>query len=189
MVHRHSFPNPTPSPASIPHVSAKSPKSMEESEKSLTGWGQRGRVDWGLCDLRARVAWKPACFVVFFAPCFTFKTCFDPKHIHQANPVSLAMQESVWSWPLGHHKKISFFAEPKCEYQNISMKACKEHKSLTLGPTTSFFFVGPTFPYVWHSVQRPQIFKFVPHQKLYFFWCRAKVWLLLIRRANTIFNL
>ena len=88
---------------------------------------------------------KTRMFCCFFAPCFTFKTCFDPKHIHQANPVSLAMQESVWSWPLGHHKKISFFAEPKCEYQNISMKACKEHKSLTLGPTTSFFLWGPPF--------------------------------------------
>ena len=94
----------------------------------------------------------------------------------------------------------------------ISLESLQRTQIFDPGPHHIHFFVGPTFPYVWHPVQRPQIFKFVPHQNWYFFgagpkfdyfwsdvqtlfsisnsapvfFCRAEMWIHRTRFAKTI---
>ena len=96
------------------------------------------------------------------------------------------MQESIESWPLGHRKKILFFVGPKCEYQNITTKVGKEHKSLTLGPTS--FLWGPPFHMFDIRCRDHQSSTLCPTKKISIFGCRTRVWLLLIRCPKTISN-
>ena len=109
------------------------------------------------CSLETRT------FRWFICSLLPFLDLFWPKPYSPSQSCLPRYARIHWILAFGPPKKDIVFCRAQMWISEYHHEGWQRTQIFDSGP--HIFFVGPTFPYVWHSVQRPPIFNFVPHKK------------------------